>query len=155
VAPPELIGRPGVEFVGFIDKRAGATRFADFLAGCDVGCLFSDREALGISTLEFLRVGVPVAGFALEGPADTLPPDAGFRFPPAASAGAVADRLDAYLGDEDEQRAFAAAARGYAGQVTWDRCVREFQTVWDAGRLARPFRLVPADESAARLAGDQ
>src|SRR5581483_7235418 len=100
-----------------------------------------DREALGISTLEFLRAGVPVAGYALEGPADTLPPDAGFRFAPGTPPAAVADRLDAYLRDEAEQTAFAAAARRHSGRVTWERCVREFQGLWDTGRLDDPVRL--------------
>ncbi len=79
-APLEMARASGVRFVGFIDKHRDPARFLKFITGCDVGCLFSDREALGISTLEFLRAGVPVAGFAHEGPADTLPPDAGFRF---------------------------------------------------------------------------
>jgi glycosyltransferase involved in cell wall biosynthesis len=143
-APSALAGRAGVEFVGFIDKRDGTARFADFLAGCDVGCLFSAREALGISTLEFLRVGVPVAGYALEGPADTLPADAGFRFPASATVGETADRFDAYLRDEAAQAGFRRAAAGYSGRVTWERCVREFDTLWRTGSTAGAFRLYGA-----------
>lgn len=146
-APDALAGRPGVEFVGFIDKRDGTGRFLNFLAGCDVGCLFSAREALGISTLEFLRAGVPVAGYAHEGPAETLPPDAGFRFALGTSGGVVAARLAGYLADPGEQVRFAAAARGHSAGVTWDRCVREFRELWAAGRLAAPFRLVPRKSS--------
>jgi glycosyltransferase involved in cell wall biosynthesis len=129
-APRKLASRPGVEFMGYLDKRDGTARFADFLAGCDVGCLFSIREALGFSTLEFLRVGVAVAGFAVEGPADTLPIDAGFRFPPTASVVEVAGRFESYLRERSEQAVFAQAAGRHAERVTWDRCVRELQAIW-------------------------
>ncbi len=133
-APPELTRRKGVEFAGFLDKRDGTAGFVDFLARCDVGCLFSTREALGISTLEFLRVGVPVAGYAIEGPADTLPADAGFRFAPLESAAAVAARFDAYLRDEGEQVTFRRNAQQHSGRMTWQRCVEEFIQLWEAAK---------------------
>jgi glycosyltransferase involved in cell wall biosynthesis len=142
-APAEFASRPGVEVIGYLDKRAGCEAFVDFLASCDVGCLFSEREALGISTLEFLRVGVPVAGYAIEGPADTLPPDAGFRFAAGTPSQAIAERLEAYLKNESEQAAFEAAARACSAALTWDRCVGEFERVW-AGENSELFRLVPS-----------
>lgn len=145
--PPGLETRQGVRFVGFLDKRTDAAGFLAFLAGCDVGCLFSDREALGVSTLEFLRAGVPVAGYAHEGPADTLPPDAGFRFPLGAPTSEVVARLGAYLADPGDQARIQAAARQYSDEVTWDRCVREFQEVWACGRTDRMFHLVPPGTS--------
>lgn len=129
-APPQLTRRHGVEFAGFLDKRDGTAAFVNFLTRCDMGCLFSTREALGISTLEFLRVGVPVAGYAIEGPADTLPADAGFRFTPSEDAEMVAVRLDRYLRDEGEQATFRSNARRHSTHVTWRRCVQEFAQVW-------------------------
>jgi glycosyltransferase involved in cell wall biosynthesis len=141
IAPPELARRDGMHFVGYLDKRDGTGRFVEFLADCDVGCLFSKREALGISTLEFLRVGVPVAGFAIEGPADTLPADAGFRFAITANTAEVADRFEGYLRNDAEREAFIAAAARHSIGVTWERSVREFQTLWATGRLESPFRL--------------
>jgi glycosyltransferase involved in cell wall biosynthesis len=140
-APAELRSIPGVEFVGFLDKHRNPGSFLDFLANCDVGCLFSEREALGISTLEFLRAGVPVAGFAHEGMADTLPPDAGFRFPLGASAESLADELEHYLRDEALQDQLRRAARAWSKLVTWDRCVGEFQELWSTGTVANPLRL--------------
>src|SRR5690606_21783522 len=92
-APPELRRAPGIEFAGFLDKGQDSEAFLRLLTRCDLGCLFSEREALGISTLEFLRAGVPVAGFAHEGMADTLPPDAGFRFSPGAAPSEIADEF--------------------------------------------------------------
>jgi len=134
-APSELANRAGVEFVGFIDKRSDPAAFLRFLSACDVGCLFSEREALGISPLEFLRAGVPVAAYAHEGPADTIPPDAGFRFELEDTPTAIADRLAAHLEDEPAQAAFRNSARLWSPLVTWDRCVAEMIELWEAGKI--------------------
>ncbi len=139
-APPEIQTATGVEFVGFIDKHRRPDRFLDFLSRCDVGCLFSKRESLGISTLEFLRAGVPVAGFAHEGPADTLPPDAGFRFTIDDKVTHIADRLDHYLRDEAEQALFRRNALRWSELVTWKRCVNEFEELWSTGSIANPVQ---------------
>lgn len=139
-APERLTRRPGVRFVGRIDKAREPGAFLRFLLGCDVGCLFSGNEALGISTLEFLRAGVPVAGFAHQGLDDTLPPDAGFRFPPGAAAGEVADVFDAYLRDETRQAECRRCARAWSPLVTWERCVAEMRELWDTGAVRHPVR---------------
>jgi glycosyltransferase involved in cell wall biosynthesis len=140
-APPELIARPGLEFAGYLDKRKNAAAFHEFLTRCDLGCLFSEREALGISTLEFLRAGVPVAGFAHEGLADTLPPDAGFRFAPGTPPEEAADQLEAYLENESRQADFARNAQRWSPLVSWERCVREFEELWKTGTVSRPVQL--------------
>lgn len=135
-APQELADREGVNFVGQIDKSgAQGDHFFRFLKACDIGCLFSRAEALGISTLEFLRAGVPVAGFAHQGLADTLPPDAGFRFPLEASAADVADTFEVYLRDEAKQEEFRHHAQHWSPLVTWERCVAEMQELWQTGSV--------------------
>ena len=139
-AAPELIQRKGMEFVGYINKRTETAKFLEFLAGCDVGCLFSRREAFGISTLEFLRAGVPVAGYAIEGPADSLPPDAGFRFAPSASAAEIAEKFDGYLRDESKQSDMRRNARLWSPLVTWERCLRELQELWTTGTVRSPVQ---------------
>jgi glycosyltransferase involved in cell wall biosynthesis len=130
--------RDEVECLGFIDKK---TQFLPFLHSCDVGCLFSSAEAAGIAVLEFLAVGVPVAGFTVNGLNDLLPEKAGFRFPAACSPEEVAATFDAYLREPDRQAVLRANAREFAGLLSWRRCVDEFRTLWDAGRLDGPFRL--------------
>jgi glycosyltransferase involved in cell wall biosynthesis len=127
-----------VECLGFIDKR---TQFLPFLHSCDIGCLFSSAEAAGIAVLEFLAVGVPVAGFTVNGLNDLLPEKAGFRFPPATSPEEVALSFDGYLRDQDRQATLRSNAREFAGLLTWRRCVDEFTTLWETGRLDNPFRL--------------
>jgi len=139
-APIEIRNSPGVEFAGFIDKRFQRPEFLELLSACDLGCLFSDREALGISTLEFLRVGIPVAGFDHEGTADTIPPDAGFRLAPGDSAQTIADRFDSYLQDESQQAEFREKARAWSGKVTWKRCLEEFVELWETGRVTHPVQ---------------
>ncbi|MEX0643449.1 MAG: glycosyltransferase family 4 protein [Pirellulales bacterium] len=140
-APAAMRDRPGIEFVGFIDKRNGTNAFVDFLAYSDFGCLFSQREALGISTLEFLRVGVPVAGFAVEGPADTLPPDAGLRFSTVDTVETITDAFDTLLRDPDSYAVLVSNARKYSRLVTWDRCVEELQSLWNCGAIDHSLRL--------------
>jgi glycosyltransferase involved in cell wall biosynthesis len=138
--PAELRRTPGLEYAGFIDKAIAPDRFVEFLASCDVGCLFSDREPLGISTLEFLRAGVPVAGFMVEGVADTVPPDAGFRFEPTATAEEVAATLRAAFGDEDTVGKMRETARAWSPFVTWERCVKEWQELLATGSVKCPVQ---------------
>jgi glycosyltransferase involved in cell wall biosynthesis len=129
-----------VEAAGFIDKRTDPGRFCDLVGSCDLGCLFSTHEAYGISILEFLRLGVPVAGFLHEGVADTIPPDAGFGFQTGASADAVAERLIEYARDEGARAAFRARAREWSPVVTWDRCTGEIEALLGGGAPSAPLQ---------------
>jgi glycosyltransferase involved in cell wall biosynthesis len=138
--PVELGRKRSVDYVGFIDKVRDPDRFVGFLAGCDVGCLFSEREPLGISTLEFLRAGVPVAGFMVEGVADTVPPDAGFRFDPGTPAETVALTLSAAFSDESVVGGLRAAARAWSPLVTWERCVEEWRQLLAKGLVKHPVQ---------------
>jgi glycosyltransferase involved in cell wall biosynthesis len=135
----EIEAGEGMEALGFIDKR---TRFGPFLHGCDVGCLFSRAEAAGTAILEFLGVGVPVAGFTVNGLADLIPDSAGLRFPEGTKPEEVADAFHRYLSDEAWQARMRAAARHLAPMLLWERCVREFRELWETGTIAAPFRLV-------------
>jgi glycosyltransferase involved in cell wall biosynthesis len=134
----ELPPGSGIECLGFIDKR---TQFGPFLHRCDVGCLFSNAEAAGTAVLEFLGVGVPVAGFTVNGLADLLPSEAGFRFGAETPAGDVADVFHRYLQDENRQERFRAEAQRLAPSLLWERCIREFRELWETGTLRNPFRL--------------
>jgi glycosyltransferase involved in cell wall biosynthesis len=130
--------RGEVECLGFIDKQR---EFGPFLHSCDLGCLFSSAEALGTAILEFLGVGVPVAGFTVNGLADALPAGASFRFPGHATPEEIAEAFRSYLGDESRQESFRAQAIRLADSLTWERCVGEFEALWANGRLEQPFRL--------------
>ncbi|HZP60478.1 MAG TPA: glycosyltransferase family 4 protein [Opitutaceae bacterium] len=154
--PPELQRTRGLEYAGFIDKAADSSRFLQFLSGCDVGCLFSEREPLGISTLEFLRAGVPVAGFTVEGVADTVPPDAGFRFEAGTTAATVAHAFASAFGNTDTTHRLRAAARAWSPLVTWERCVAEWQELLATGSIknpVRPWESIPAAKDGGETAG--
>jgi len=127
-----------VECLGFINKEK---QFGPFLHSCDLGCLFSSAEALGTAVLEFLGVGVPVAGFTVNGLADALPASASFRFPVDATPEQIAEAFRSYLGDESRQESFRENAIRLAEALTWKRCVGEFQQLWAEDRLDNPFRL--------------
>lgn len=138
--PAELSNERGLEHVGFIDKAHEPNRFLDFLEGCDLGCLFSEREPLGISTLEFLRAGVPVTGFTVDGLADTIPPDAGFRFASGSSAEEVAEVLRVALADPAAWARVRQGAQAWSPQVTWERCAAEWVELLATGSVANPAR---------------
>jgi glycosyltransferase involved in cell wall biosynthesis len=141
--PAELQRTQGLEYVGFINKATEPARFLEFLANCDVGCLFSEHEPLGISTLEFLRAGVPVAGFTAEGMADTVPPDAGFRFEPKTTTEDVALAIRAAFSDESITGKLRTTARAWSPLVTWERCVKEWQQLLTTGSVkcsVQPWR---------------
>jgi glycosyltransferase involved in cell wall biosynthesis len=127
-----------VKCLGFIDKR---TQFGPFLHGCDIGCLFSTAEAMGSSILEFLGVGVPVAGFTVNGLNFVLPSEAGFRFSTGTSPEQIAAAFDEYLRDEARQEAFRSNAVDFSSMLTWGRCVGEFEELWRTGKVSSPFRL--------------
>jgi glycosyltransferase involved in cell wall biosynthesis len=138
--PAKLRQARGLEYVGYIDKAHHARRFVEFLAGCDLGCLFSEREPLGISTLEFLRTGVPVAGFTVEGVADTLPPDAGFRFEPGTPAALVAEIIWDSFRDVRIYGELRANACAWSPHVTWERCVAEWKEILQTGSVECPVQ---------------
>jgi glycosyltransferase involved in cell wall biosynthesis len=140
VAPNDLTNREGIDFVGFIDKEKDSSRFLDFLSACDFGCLFSTREAFGISVLEFLRAGVPVVGFDHEGPSDSIPPDAGIRVPLNSTSIEIANQFEIYLSSGDLQLQFRQAAQKWSPLVSWDRCINEFRELWSNGFIEAPVR---------------
>jgi len=143
----ELPSGSGIECLGFIDKRI---HFGPFLHSCDVGCLFSSAEAAGTAVLEFLGVGVPVAGFTVNGLADLLPAEAGFRFAAGIQPAEVADVFHGYLQDEDRQERFRSAAERLAPSLLWERCLREFREFWETGTLSNPFRLYTSPDAKSQ-----
>ncbi len=151
MCPDELAGRRGLEYVGFINKAQEADRFLQFLTGCDVGCLFSTREPLGISTLEFLRAGVPVAGFTVEGVADTIPPSAGFRFSPTATPSTVAQAFYTAFADEKAVEKLREASRSWSPLLTWERCIDEWIELLTTGKIHNPVQPWRENQDLAAL----
>jgi glycosyltransferase involved in cell wall biosynthesis len=126
-APHYIVSDNNTRYLGFIKKQCPNFDFVGAIAQCDLGCLFSAEEALGISTLEFLRVGVPVVGFDRWGLQDTLLQGASLRFNPAADACQIAEELETFLSEPEKLVTLRKKAREYSDYVTWERCVQEWK----------------------------
>ena len=85
-AASELPKHPALRPMGFIHKARDLPRFVEVVRSFHFGCLLSHAEALGISTLECLRLGVPVIGTAVGGIVDAVPKDAGLLVPAGGRA---------------------------------------------------------------------
>jgi len=138
--PDEAVRHPFVRYHGFLNKRVALQRIVDIMAACDLGCLLSDAEASSISVLEFLRVGVPVMATVVDGMGDLIPPDAGFCIDRSESPPAIAERVAEWLRDPAKMTILRARARGWAEKVTWDRCLREWAELLQAGCVRQPVR---------------
>jgi glycosyltransferase involved in cell wall biosynthesis len=125
----DLPGHRLLEAVGFLDKDRELERFVRVLAGTHFGCLLSTAEALGISTLEFLRVGVPVMGYAVGGIPDCITPEDGILIPEHSGPRAIAQALlKAWAPARYRQLREGALRR--APEVTWAASVRQLEDIW-------------------------
>lgn len=127
--PDKLLDREGLDYSGYINKLTSTEQFVDTLSQCDIGCLFSTSEALGISTLEFLRVGVPVAGYWHQGMKDTLMDGASLRFDLTDSVTTIADTFERYLRSQEVQEAMKEKAIHYSNGVSWSDCVDAWRPI--------------------------
>jgi glycosyltransferase involved in cell wall biosynthesis len=127
-----LPSHPALRAMGRIDKSRDLARFIELVRSFHFGCLLSpEDEAFGLSTLECLRLGVPVIGTAVGGIPETVPENAGLIVPSEHSGKEIAELLDAVLRDPDRYASMREAARRVAGHQTWDRTASEFLTLLD------------------------
>ena len=127
----DLKNHPLVEDRGVISKRTDLPRFVDAVGTAAMGSLLSTGEPLGISTLECLRLGVPVLGADTGGIPDCVPGDAGVLVSTTATAADVADAIEPRLFDPAAYANMAAAARSRSAEASWATCVGKMQQVWD------------------------
>lgn len=130
--PEHLRGEPVVEWRGIISK---ATQMREFVTAIDtfaLGCLPSYSEPLGISTLECLRLGVPVMGTRVGGIPDCVPDGGGFLVDPDVNAEQLADVIDARVFDTGSYRALVNGAIAEMDRVSWDLSARRFAEIWSS-----------------------
>lgn len=127
--PSHLANMKYVKFSGFIDKRYEIDKFIEEVTDCDLGCLFSKSEALGISTLEFLRLGIPVTGFYHQGLISTLMDGASIPFDAGAEAKEIAQKLESFIRNQKYQLNLRKKAAEYSNYVTWDKCINEWEKI--------------------------
>jgi glycosyltransferase involved in cell wall biosynthesis len=125
----ELPEHPALRPMGFIHKARDLPRFVEVVRSFHFGCLLSHAEALGISTLECLRLGVPVIATAVGGIVDTVPRGAGLLIPAEGTSERLADELVAVLETPERYARMREAAREVAAFQSWDRAAREFLTL--------------------------
>jgi len=128
--PQQYRSEPVVRWYGYIDKRTEMRRFAETVAGFDLGCLLSYAEGLGISTLEYLRMGVPVLGTSVGGITDCVPDDAGLLIDASSSSEAIAEMIQALINEPERHLAMKRAALARRRQYTWKRVVQDFEQLW-------------------------
>jgi glycosyltransferase involved in cell wall biosynthesis len=128
--PEELMRHPLVDFVGRIDKRAQTQRFIEMVSTFAIGTLLSTGEPLGISTLECLRLGVPVLGRNTGGIPDCIPPVAGILTAADADAQQIADLLEPRLFDPGAYALMCKAALAESDNTTWRVTVENLRRVW-------------------------
>lgn len=128
-SPDELAGHPLIENSGFIDKSKETEKFLATVSSCDIGCVFSTSEALGISALEFLRCGVPVAGYYHQGMVDTLIEGASLRFQITDSTEIIINTIASLVNDQRKFESLANRASEVSDTVTWDVCVNKWRDI--------------------------
>ncbi len=119
-----------VRSLGFIDKASDQARFCDAVRQFSFGCLLSDAEAMGISLLECLRLGVPVIGRDRGGIADAVPDTAGIVLPSQFTIEEACDRIETAW-QASTYRAYQSAARAIARQTTWAVALKRMERIWD------------------------
>jgi glycosyltransferase involved in cell wall biosynthesis len=129
--PSTLPSHPALRGMGFLDKAHELPRFVELVRSFHFGCLLSRAEALGISTLECLRLGVPVIGTAVGGIVDTVPDDTGLLLPVEQTAERLAATLAAVLQTPERYARMREAAQKLASCRSWDRTAHEFLALLD------------------------
>lgn len=117
--PVSLRETPGIDWVGFIDKRCHAVDYLNSVGECDVGCLLSRAEAGGIGLREYHALGLAVIGPDVGGSPDHALPAAAIMVPPQADDRVIADLLVELSMDRDRIERMKAASWNQRHQVLW------------------------------------
>ena len=109
----------------------------DVLAALDLYVVSSDSEGMTNAMLEAMAFGLPVVSTDVSGAREALV-DPGGAPDPGVVVGfgerAIADAVEALLGDEPRRRAMAAAAKTAAAErFGWDRFVDEWEALLGRG----------------------
>ena len=97
--PSRVPAHPSLRALGYVHKGREFQRFVEILRSFHFGCLLSRVEASGFSTLEYLRLGIPIITTAVGGIVD--PKGAGLRFPLEADGEQIAEALAGVLREPD------------------------------------------------------
>ena len=128
--PAELSRTPGVEWIGFVDKRSQAARFLQLVSECDLGCLLSRAEAGGIAIREYHALGLAVLGTETGGAPEHMLPGASIALPIEAGTEQIAEQFLALDRDRARLQAMREAARRQRHSCLWPATVEQFLSFW-------------------------
>ncbi|HEX2102702.1 MAG TPA: glycosyltransferase [Solirubrobacteraceae bacterium] len=142
-----------VHVTGFVPHH----RTPAVLASADLLVLPSTYEELGTVLVEALQVGLPAVASNVGGIPEVVEHGRTGMLVPPGDAAALAEAIDAILGDRGLAARMGAAARERAAEYDWERVAGEVCALYDevvgraagAPRAERPRS--PGDRLAARL----
>jgi glycosyltransferase involved in cell wall biosynthesis len=120
---------PSVRALGYVQKGRDFQRFVGILRSFHFGCLLSRVEASGFSTLEYLRLGIPIITTDVGGIVD--PKGAGLRFPLEAGGEQIAEALAGILREPDRYATMREAAARDGMAYRWERTADEMLSLLD------------------------
>lgn len=124
--PRVLPHHPLLRAQGFVHKHREMDRFVQLVRSFHFGCLLSSVEALGISTLECLRLGVPVIGTRVGGIVDAIPDGLGFLFDPGGGLDEIASTLESHAKDPEQYAALRRRVARRAREFSWNQTAIRF-----------------------------
>jgi glycosyltransferase involved in cell wall biosynthesis len=127
--PERVPAHPSLRALGYVHKGRDFQRFVEIVRSFHFGCLLSRIEASGFSTLEYLRLGIPIITTAVGGIVD--PRGAGLRFPVEADGEQVAEALAEVLREPDRYAAMRNAATREGVTYRWDRTANDMLSLLD------------------------
>lgn len=126
----DMVGRAGLAArTELLGRVSGAEKWR-MLAGCDVLAVPSRYETFGMTALEALACGTPVAAFDIPCLRDTIPVGAGV-LAPRFDCQAYGDELVGLLTAPGRRAAMGELGRDYAGTQGWDSLARSQATVYE------------------------
>jgi glycosyltransferase involved in cell wall biosynthesis len=120
---------PAIRALGYVHKGREFQRFVEILRSFHFGCLLSRVEASGFSTLEYLRLGIPIIATAVGGIVD--PKGAGLRFPLEADGEQIAEALVEVVREPDQYATMRKAAARDGMAYRWERTANEMLSLLD------------------------
>jgi glycosyltransferase involved in cell wall biosynthesis len=127
--PSRVPAHPALRALGYVHKGDELQRFVEIVRSFHFGCLLSRVEASGFSTLEYLRLGIPIIATAVGGIVD--PKDAGLRFPVEADGEQVAEALAEVLREPERYTTMRRAAARDGVAYSWDRTANDMLSLLD------------------------
>lgn len=137
--PPELQQHRLMDWLGWINKGSETQKFLRAVDSFSLGCLLSSAEPLGISTLECLRLGVPVMGTNVGGIPDCIPENAGILLEASAGRDTIADAAEQALFDSAAFASLCQNARRQMAHVTWADTAKKMHLIWTKQSPAARF----------------